>query len=752
MPFKLRRLQVGDIEYFYIPKSKATDPLQLFPPEDFDNEALSILRTLPKNVIQLNDPYIFYGNVKSVQVQTPHRFSVVYPANLLSMIENYPYRNGIKVFMVDTKTDSLSRIVEKLLDTYSLSFFIFINQETESLAGFETYFFKNHIDFIAKLKARTADIEKLLIEIFPKAGIPFVVNLPTTEYHLQYNPPKYFVPSHTNYWTINQMIGNDWGEMRPPDNQEDIIEESPESARKPKDNLDRYDILIDQIKRIQELEIMTLDERKIQFPRGKLDYLSPILVVLPFNFPSLDQFLGVPPKERDKKYKTLVRSLSQEQAQNYIIYTLASNVEMDNIKIYGHLHSRKASYLDGVAYLHASFTYSPVIRLPTLGDSVKRELSFFKPETINDKKFRNSKTLINLFGKKLADRILPQSRESKIFGVPNQVVAITDLPIEWLLYKGINLCATHDITRIPEMPFGGILASFNVHSNFELSIPEDIIERVLVVLGVSERFGVDEEFKAYFDSIEALSQNLNFKTVRCSTLQQLKVSVEKHKPDILVFDCHGGYDVDSLSSYLLIGEERLSGKEIVENKLSAPIVFLSACYTNPNYGYVNKIADAFFEAGCMSVTATYFPISVKGGTYLYYRLIKQLHLAAKSPIHRNWLEFVCHIVRTSYLREVVYQCERVVAATKLPDHEKEKIIEKLNHLNLNASLEALRQTGREKVFKNLEMELKTILPKGLVNVSKVVSENCFYTHMGRGDLILFDSWKKKFEKLNRPTK
>ena len=61
---------------------------------------------------------------------------------------------------------------------------------------------------------------------------------------------------------------------------------------------------------------------------------------------------------------------------------------------------------------------------------------------------------------------------------------------------------------------------------------------------------------------------------------------------MLIFDCHGDFEEKDLSSYLVVDDKNdilLTGEDIINNNISAPIVFISACSTMPNYGYVNAI-------------------------------------------------------------------------------------------------------------------------------------------------------------------
>ena len=86
-------------------------------------------------------------------------------------------------------------------------------------------------------------------------------------------------------------------------------------------------------------------------------------------------------------FNKAINAHALEQSINYISYTSKSNTSFAELKYKGSFQMAKAAYLDGVGYLHASFTDSPVIRFPMLGNSIKGELSFFKPETINNTKW-----------------------------------------------------------------------------------------------------------------------------------------------------------------------------------------------------------------------------------------------------------------------------------------------------------------------------------------------------------------------------
>ena len=61
--------------------------------------------------------------------------------------------------------------------------------------------------------------------------------------------------------------------------------------------------------------------------------------------------------------------------------------------------------------------------------------------------------------------------------MPTQIVAMTDLPIEWMEIDGVPLGFSHDVCRLPETPVSGLLTHYGVarfHTMYQ--IPQDILE------------------------------------------------------------------------------------------------------------------------------------------------------------------------------------------------------------------------------------------------------------------------------------
>lgn len=61
----------------------------------------------------------------------------------------------------------------------------------------------------------------------------------------------------------------------------------------------------------------------------------------------------------------------------------------------------------------------------------------------------------------------------------SQIVAMTDLPIEWMMIDGVPLGFTHEVCRLPETPVTSLLAQYMEAKFRPYVIPEDILQKRL---------------------------------------------------------------------------------------------------------------------------------------------------------------------------------------------------------------------------------------------------------------------------------
>ncbi len=162
----------------------------------------------------------------------------------------------------------------------------------------------------------------------------------------------------------NQIIGNFNGNIQNDDEERQKIKEDIKNetskAHKNKHSFDRQNLFLEQIRKIdffREIAIKTTLTNLVTQIEPKL---APLIIVLPFNNPDIKKLYN-----NDKR----IDLIQTEQTQNYIVdhngkedlklAVAGSQIVMDRIR-----------YLDDVSYLHSTFDFSPVIRLPIQGKSI----------------------------------------------------------------------------------------------------------------------------------------------------------------------------------------------------------------------------------------------------------------------------------------------------------------------------------------------------------------------------------------------
>ena len=333
---------------------------------------------------------------------------------------------------------------------------------------------------------------------------------------------------------------------------------------------------------------------------------------------------------------------------------------------------------------------------------------------------------IHKVGETMATKLLAPNAAKVLEEIPTQIVAMTDLPIEWMEVNGIPLGFTHDVCRIPETPSSGMLTHYAMArlSGFYM-IPEDILSKTLVVYGCRE-----DAFKEWQDKADIFAHKLGAKTEICQSLDEFEKAVKRHQPDLLIIDTHGGTDLKKHQSYIYMGKERVYPKDIAARGIFAKLVFISACNTAPCYNVVNTVANALLEVGAFAVTSSYLPLDVMESSTLYIRIMNQLNMAARQDIHRNWLAFISHMLRTSFIMTPLVEN----AHKSKPEPMDPMKTGRVNALSMFFE-------NRPKLYRKLKADEEV---EGLkYDFSKAVPHYLMYTTIGRADLIMFESSMKK---------
>ena len=554
-----------------------------------------------------------------------------------------------------------------------------------------------------------------------------------------------FNPTVINTLTSHSMLG-DWNYKMTEYSDEDRARDSMEACHH-SDSFDRQDKMVGQIVKMMAVENQAL--YPIHKTHLTLDQINaPLIITIPFTHKDMRDYLkGIHVPGYDKVEKSLRYVLSQPTNKNYTvdfrIEEDAADVTFESLSAaYYTVYFHRGRFLDIVGQLHASYKFSPYLRLPFQGVEINRELSFVAPSIserlCNAKDKESLEKIMKQVGAKIVEGSLSQDAQKMLKECTKQIVAITDLPIEWLPLDGIPLGFTHDICRIAEFPLEGNLMHYVVNEVQKYRVPKDILKHTLVVYGAR-----DEAFVYYQNKCDNLAKRHGFVTKYCSNKQQFFDVVNEMKPQLLVIDTHGNYDNILHQSYLLMGNDKIYPQDIIDHHVAVPMVFLSACNTAPTYNMSNTLANGFVQSGSLAVTSSYLPLDVSESSTVYLRLLKQLSVASQQCIHKNWLAFVSHILRTSYIHQAFYDYYK----------KTKKSIEDvaINGLNTQYLTRSMIFDCRRKVYEELHAGLDV---EGIhVETSHKIPHYLMYTTLGRADLIDFESYhedlKERLETMMR---
>jgi hypothetical protein len=714
----IRTTSSSSIQYIFIQKDFGVQGIIDFA-QNASNNLFNSLSHFPRDLMQFHNQNLFFETSIIIKEINPALNLLTFtdkqltlPINpIIAYTELLNLKNRPVVYFIDLEAD-LTIIKKAISDSgqkiWNYTFCGKSEQQPDIFS--KSHYFDNAIELIENYERNFEKI-KLILSKITKGSIGFKFQIDKNQNNRKlYN----FNPTISNYFTSTQ-INNEFWKLN-----------YPKSKETPKTNI-RNKILLD--------SVIEIDNRHIRFSQErKSSHRLPILVLsFPFYNPTI--YGLTKDNAKTKKEKIYSKVLSIEQSTDYLNYFEANS---DEEKMLAEIALRtilnpKLKLLDGIAFLQASFNFSPTMRFPIIGKSIYRELSFFNPKNnffSTSKSRKNKLQSIIKFGAKLSKLTIAKETKEYLGNRDGQILTISDLPIELLCLDSVPISFTHDVCRIHESNYQGTLNNYSANNRIQYSVNEDTLKNTLVILSADANENDDHEFKASYETVKSSSKRLNFKYEYCRTISEISSAVEKHNPEILIFDCHGDIDEEKKTSYLVINGERLYGDDIVKHKIFAPIVFLSCCNSNPNYGYIHKIQDAFFQAGALTVTGTFLPISIQRGTIYYLRLLNLLNVEFNSKIHYNWLSFISQIIRSSILHEA-YLKSNIKLNREMTTEEKE---------NLSQLLLQTHQFGKRRgIFQNL-MDKGIKLSDDLnITIEDTESEFLMYSHYGRPDLILLES-------------
>lgn len=694
-------------------------------PEELTNDFLFSLGLYPHTFEHLVMGSDYYQAVLNTGERSGYLVTFIYAdsIHLAGALPLMQKDDAVNVYFICTETiNCLDEIAAALKNKHNERCLYLVNEFQKAWFTWGNVFSSSReaIDYLKTLAPKYVDLSKVKKPYYVPKCIKDIDNGLT------------FNPSVINTLTSHSMLG-DWNYQETEYSDEDRARDSMEACHH-SDSFERQDKMIRQIVKMMAIEDQALYSIYKTLPT--LDQLnSPLIITLPFTHKDMRDYLkGIHVPGHAKEEKSLRYVLSQPTNKNYTvdfrIEENAADVTFESLSAaYYTIYFHRGRFLDIVGQLHASYKFSPYLRLPFQGVEINRELSFVAPsisERLCKAKDKESlEKIMTQVGAKIVEGSLSQDAQKMLKECTKQIIAITDLPIEWLPIDGIPLGFTHDVCRIAEFPLEGNLMHYVVNEVQKYRIPKDILKHTLVVYGTR-----DEAFVYYQNECDDLAKKHEFTTQYCVNKQQFFDVVKEVAPQLLVIDTHGNYDEKSHQSYLLMGDERIYPQDIIEHHIQVPLVFLSACNTAPTYNMVNTLANGFVQSGSLAVTSSYLPLDVSESSTVYLRLLEQLSVASSQSIHKNWLAFISHILRSSYIHQ---------AFCNYYKNTKKSIVDvAVNGLSTQYLTRSMIFDCRRKVYEELHAGLDV---EGIhVDTSHKIPHYLMYTTLGRADLIDFESY------------
>ena len=694
--------------------------------ELIDNKLLS-LGLYPQTLEHLAFGYRYSQSMMNVGERSGYLVTFVYADSIENslILPVLPEDQVLSVYFICTNDSfCLDRIASALHKKHNKGYIYVIDSYHRAWFNWENTF-ENSQEVIEYVKG-------ILYEYLPLPPKSILYSVPDTVNMLDNGLT--FNPSIVNTLTGHSMLG-DWN--FPITFHSDVEKrKDAEEACKQKDSFIRQNILINQIEKLDSVEsgLLRICDKSINYLEQAK---APLIMVLPFTNSDLRKFYKGNRDVGDEKIqKAILYVLSQPTDHNYTFYYQQQVDDgIDPVYLsaaYQMIYFRRSRLLDIIGQLHASFKFSPYLRLPFLGSEINRELSFVAPKIsmnlCNAKDQDGVEKVMMQLGAKIAENALSPEAQKMFIGNHRQIVAITDLPVEWIPIDGVPLGFSHDVCRMPELPMEVNLMNYVVNEARKESITRDILKHTLVVYGTREA-----TFEPFQKQCDAAALDLGFSTQTCTSKEQFFHCVQMMKPQLLVIDTHGNYDEAVHQTYIYMGKEKVYPQDLVDHKISVPLVFLSACNTAPVYNSVNTLANGFIQCGGIAVTSSYLPLGVTDSSIVYLRLLRQLDYAATHVVHKNWLSFVSHILRTSYIHAAFrdyYEESVLLGNAKNRTEEPSKYLVRSMNFDDRRQLYAELQDG-------------VTIDSSKVKVSHKIPHYLLYSTIGRADLVTFQVYMDK---------
>lgn len=727
----MQPITIHKITYIPLLGKREVNPIPIVPSEAITHSMMAMVGVYPDSLEQMEDGYGYYANCILQGVRMNYLVIPTYADDLeqFKQVEAQMLATNTIVYLVCTDDKEYLQKIDAFLHEV----------EGDNMLAVA---YKNDCDELKSVSRKTDDYKRVFDFLKERCSTLAIVTpdsqtLPDCRDAFDYGHS--FAATKPNTFLQHRILG-DFSSYFRKFTQEELAHDCQQAIINA-DSYDRQEILLQQIKaiRLAESEIIHVGSDGIMIDQVN----APLIIASPYTNVTVRKMFKGQVME-DAKMQEVADAvnhvLSLENTHNY---TFPFNPHVrDEALAYSvcmmQLFKPRSKFLDIAGMYHASFRSSPYIRLGFLGAGINGELAKVRFDAYNKtyvaKYLQSIKKPMNSVGRLLTDRLLSPQAMKMLKESPSQIVAMTDLPLEWMQIEGLPLSFTHDICRLPETPVSGLMTHYVIHMVDRFTIPEDICKHTLIVYGCRKN-----EFRAFQDEADKLAGRWGMKTEVCESVQAFYAAIDRHKPQLLIIDSHGDVDRKNGQSYIWFGKEKMYPNDIATHHCSAKMVFLSACNTAPTYEPVNTLANGFLDAGALCVTSAYMPLQVEASSTLYLRLLEYLHVCARTPMFRNWIAFLSHLLRTSFIQETFINANK--KNRQLSDQDLARITGEYCERSMDFA-------KRRAVYDELSDKQ---LPCGLKpNLYTTTPHYLMYSTIGRADLLEFDCFRKNVEPILEP--
>jgi len=400
-----------------------------FPPLEFVNESIKVVRSCPFDLIQLNSEFNYTETKKVHHLKNPKDFRFIYTDDFEAYLMENENQNRIHLLILDDNSKKINQTIELINKRKNELWFTCFAAGTNSEVNDVINYVSDSHNFIESI------VDKY--DKFKEANTQIDFDITKPEIQDDYLPIK----SNFSIALLNTAVIHDifstYSVKRKGDRAQSIKDagEASSFAHNNKNSFSRQDEVIEFIKIVDNYSIGLLSTNTLPKLNEVDPKLEPLILIAPFNNSDVVKIFRNHSSENSNPLTNSISSIiSSEQTSNYIFDVFARR-GMEDLQLAKAIQGRKLTYLDDIGYLHSSFTNSPVLRLPLKGRSINRELSFFKTDfhsALGKPKNREniSKTMRKL-GKSLKDKLLSNKTADYIKSRDGQIVVISDLPVEW---------------------------------------------------------------------------------------------------------------------------------------------------------------------------------------------------------------------------------------------------------------------------------------------------------------------------------